>query len=66
MVTKRPAIRHLWRAHDLAVVSVEYIEHRHGNFILSASSDRTARLWSDQGEFVGTFGQVTTVYLHAF
>ena len=54
----RPPTRHLWRAHDLAVVSIEYIEHMSGDFILSASSDRTARLWTADGKFIGTFGQV--------
>lgn len=55
----RPPIRHLWRGHDLAVVSIEYIEHMSGDFILSASSDRTARLWTSDGKFIGTFGQVS-------
>ena len=54
----RPPTRHLWRAHDLAVVSIEYIEHMSGDFVLSASSDRTARLWTADGKFIGTFGQV--------
>ncbi|KAF6023693.1 hypothetical protein EB796_017999 [Bugula neritina] len=53
----RPPIRHLWRGHEQAVVSVEYIEHKDGDFILSASSDRMARLWSSDGKFIGTFGQ---------
>ena len=28
------------------------------NYIVSASTDQMARLWSDNGEYVGTFGQV--------
>lgn len=47
-----------WRAHDSSIVSLEYIEHEDGNYIVSASTDHTARLWSTEGHYVGTFGQV--------
>ncbi|XP_055876696.1 WD repeat-containing protein 49-like isoform X3 [Biomphalaria glabrata] len=46
-----------WKAHDSAVVSVEYIQHDSGTFVLTASTDRTARLWSPEGHYIGTFGQ---------
>ncbi|XP_048762594.2 WD repeat-containing protein on Y chromosome-like isoform X3 [Ostrea edulis] len=46
-----------WRAHDSSIVSLEYIEHEDGNYIVSASTDHTARLWSTEGHYVGTFGQ---------
>ncbi|XP_064614731.1 WD repeat-containing protein on Y chromosome-like [Liolophura sinensis] len=52
-----PPLEASWSAHDSAIVSVEYIEHDHGVFILTASTDKTARLWSLQGEYIGTFGQ---------
>ncbi|KAK3091715.1 hypothetical protein FSP39_022107 [Pinctada imbricata] len=54
--TKPPLIR-TWKAHDSSIVSLEYIEHETGNYIVSASTDFTARLWSVEGEYVGTFGQ---------
>ena len=43
-----------WRAHDAAVIAVEYIEI--GSFILSASVDEV-RLWTGEGAHIGTFGQ---------
>ncbi|BFZ18007.1 hypothetical protein BsWGS_21047 [Bradybaena similaris] len=55
--TARPPTAAFWKAHDLAVVSVQFIEHTAGDFILTASTDRTARLWTPQGHLVGTFGQ---------
>ncbi|KAK3758931.1 hypothetical protein RRG08_016011 [Elysia crispata] len=52
-----PPLEAVWKAHDSAVVSVEYIQHDAGTFILTASTDKTARLWSPEGHFIGTFGQ---------
>ncbi|XP_035828989.1 WD repeat-containing protein on Y chromosome [Aplysia californica] len=52
-----PPVEAMWKAHDSAIVSVEYIEHDEGKFILTASTDKTARLWSPEGHYVGTFGQ---------
>nr|XP_022317228.1 WD repeat-containing protein on Y chromosome-like isoform X7 [Crassostrea virginica] len=46
-----------WRAHDSSIVSLEFIEHEDGSYIVSASTDQTARLWSTEGHYVGTFGQ---------
>ncbi|XP_072043758.1 LOW QUALITY PROTEIN: cilia- and flagella-associated protein 337-like [Amphiura filiformis] len=53
----RPPLRHQWKAHDLAVVSIEFIYQTFGLFVLTASTDWTARLWTLEGHFVGTFGQ---------
>nr|XP_058132977.1 WD repeat-containing protein 49-like [Dasypus novemcinctus] len=44
-----------WRAHVGVVTCLELTEG--GAFLLSASSDRSVRLWSAAGAFVGTFGQ---------
>ncbi|GFO38221.1 WD repeat-containing protein on y chromosome-like isoform x1 [Plakobranchus ocellatus] len=52
-----PPLEAVWKAHDSAVVSVEYIQHDAGTFILTASTDKTARLWSPDGQYIGTFGQ---------
>lgn len=46
-----------WKAHDLAVMSVQYIHHKANDFLLTASADQTARVWTVGGHFVGTFGQ---------
>ncbi|KAG8524841.1 WD repeat-containing protein 49 [Galemys pyrenaicus] len=43
-----------WRAHVNMVTSLELIEER---VLLSASLDCTVRLWSLDGEYIGTFGQ---------
>ncbi|XP_041474209.1 WD repeat-containing protein on Y chromosome-like [Lytechinus variegatus] len=53
----RPPLIKSWKAHDSTVVSVEYIDHHCGQFLLTASTDFTARLWTLEGHFVGTFGQ---------
>ncbi|XP_022084992.1 WD repeat-containing protein on Y chromosome-like [Acanthaster planci] len=55
--TQRPPMMKTWHAHDSAVVSVEYIKEAYGSFVLTASSDCTARLWTIEGHYVGTFGQ---------
>jgi len=44
-----------WRAHSLGLVSVDYVEGR--NTILTSSTDCTIRLWTNDGTYVGTFGQ---------
>lgn len=54
-----PELIRSWRAHDSSIVSLEFVEHEDGNYIVSASTDQTARLWSTEGHYVGTFGQVS-------
>ncbi|CAI5773096.1 repeat-containing on Y chromosome-like isoform X1 [Podarcis lilfordi] len=44
-----------WRAHLNLVPSLEVIDEE--NILLSCSTDRTVRLWSLDGEYIGTFGQ---------
>ncbi|KAM5288019.1 cilia- and flagella-associated protein 337-like [Ctenodactylus gundi] len=44
-----------WRAHVSMVTSLELIEEE--NILLSSSLDRTVRLWSWDGAYIGTFGQ---------
>ncbi|XP_072467955.1 cilia- and flagella-associated protein 337-like isoform X3 [Notamacropus eugenii] len=44
-----------WRAHVNAVTSLELIEKE--KTLLSSSVDCTVRLWSMDGEYIGTFGQ---------
>ena len=49
-----------WKAHDSAIVSVEYVRHDTGEYVLTASTDKTARLWTlRDGQYIGTFGQVS-------
>ncbi|XP_061089122.1 WD repeat-containing protein 49 [Conger conger] len=53
----RPPLLHSWRAHVSTVVSVELLVHSEQLFVISASADRTARLWTCDGRYVGWFGQ---------
>lgn len=46
-----------WAAHTDSCVSAELIEHNCGKFVLTASTDKTVKLFSIQGELVGRFGQ---------
>ncbi|MBN3313526.1 WDR49 protein, partial [Atractosteus spatula] len=52
-----PPLLYCWRAHDSTVVSMELLLFGSQLFLVSASSDQTARLWSCNGCYVGTFGQ---------
>ncbi|ESO83983.1 hypothetical protein LOTGIDRAFT_108064, partial [Lottia gigantea] len=56
-VKSKPPLEAHWKGHDGSVVSVDYIDHDDGVYILSASTDKTARLWSTKGHYIGTFGQ---------
>ncbi|XP_072849857.2 cilia- and flagella-associated protein 337 [Pogona vitticeps] len=53
--TEAPKYVNHWRAHLKQIVSLEVIDE--DNVLLSCSVDRTVRLWSLQGEYIGTFGQ---------
>uniref|UniRef100_A0A8D0H2M1 Uncharacterized protein n=1 Tax=Sphenodon punctatus TaxID=8508 RepID=A0A8D0H2M1_SPHPU len=45
-----------WRAHVNMVTSLEVINEE--RIVLTSSIDRTVHLWSLDGEYIGTFGQV--------
>ena len=47
-----------WRAHAGEVLSIEYVSHETQPLVLSASGDCTVRLWTLNGQYIGTFGQV--------
>ncbi|XP_071984286.1 cilia- and flagella-associated protein 337-like isoform X1 [Engystomops pustulosus] len=50
-----PVLLHFWRAHMSDITRVIPIEKH--KVIVSSSQDCTVKLWSIQGEFIGTFGQ---------
>ena len=55
----KPPMEGAWHAHDSAIVSVEYAKHDTGDYVITASTDKTARLWTvKNGQYIGTFGQV--------
>lgn len=59
-IKTKPPLEGSWHAHDSAIVSVEYAKHDTGEYIVTASTDKTARLWTlREGHYIGTFGQVS-------
>ncbi|CAL8300729.1 unnamed protein product [Lota lota] len=52
-----PPLLHRWRAHQGALVCTEVLELPQGLFVLTASTDGSARLWTSAGRPVGCFGQ---------
>ncbi|KAJ1129415.1 hypothetical protein NDU88_007785 [Pleurodeles waltl] len=54
---RRPPLLCAWRAHKSTLVSVQLFSFSSDSFIVSGSSDRTAKLWTVDGKCVGTFGQ---------
>nr|XP_046232345.1 WD repeat-containing protein 49 isoform X2 [Scatophagus argus] len=56
-VCERPPLLQRWEAHKRALVSVEVLEVTDRLFILSASADGSAGLWTKDGDHVGSFGQ---------
>lgn len=53
-----PPQQRRWQAHTKTVVSLQVVDNSKEKFILSASTDCTAKLWTIYGEIVGVFGQV--------
>ncbi|XP_015241864.1 PREDICTED: WD repeat-containing protein 49-like [Cyprinodon variegatus] len=50
-----PTAEHFWRAHTGTITSLQIVTS--DRMVLTSSTDQTVRLWSSQGEFIGTFGQ---------
>ncbi|XP_043917898.1 WD repeat-containing protein 49-like [Protopterus annectens] len=50
-----PSLIHSWSAHQASVTSIELISEL--QLLVTSSTDCTVKLWSLQGEHVGTFGQ---------
>ena len=57
IITRKPPIAYHWRAHESAIVSVDFIDHELQAMVVTASTDKTARLWTLEGRFIGIFGQ---------
>lgn len=54
---ERPTLLQQWRAHKGGLVSAEVLEVASGLFVLTASADGSAGLWTKDGDHVGSFGQ---------
>nr|XP_025044795.1 WD repeat-containing protein 64-like [Pelodiscus sinensis] len=52
---KPPALLQSWRAHSCSATSVTLVSEN--QLLLTSSLDCTVRLWSLEGEYIGTFGQ---------
>ncbi|KAM4590287.1 cilia- and flagella-associated protein 337 [Fundulus diaphanus] len=52
---RSPRAEHFWRAHTSSITSLEIVTG--DQVVLTSSTDHTVRLWSSQGELIGTFGQ---------
>ena len=50
-----------WQAHDSAIIGVQIAAHEAGVFLITASTDHTAKLWDMKGHCVGMFGQVSSI-----
>ncbi|KAH9512896.1 hypothetical protein Btru_036948 [Bulinus truncatus] len=53
---KSPRLLSSVRCHTQPIISVELIDER--NLILTASQDRTVRLWTKNCTYIGTFGEI--------
>ncbi|KAL3991564.1 intermediate filament protein if [Sarotherodon galilaeus] len=51
-----------WRAHTNTVTGLHVVDN--DQVVLTSSTDYTVRLWSAQGEFIGTFGQAESWSIH--
>ncbi|KAJ0015811.1 hypothetical protein NQD34_014101, partial [Periophthalmus magnuspinnatus] len=56
-LSEGPPLLHCWRAHTGAVMAVEVLKMADTLFILSASADGSAGLWTQDGDHAGSFGQ---------
>ncbi|XP_030019123.1 WD repeat-containing protein 49 [Sphaeramia orbicularis] len=54
---EQPPLLQSWRAHTRAVVNVDVLEMAEKLFVLTASADGSAGLWTKDGGHVGSFGQ---------
>ncbi|XP_008274872.1 WD repeat-containing protein on Y chromosome-like [Stegastes partitus] len=59
---KSPRAENFWRAHTSAITGLQIVDN--DQVVLTSSTDHTVRLWSAQGEFIGTFGQPESWNVH--
>ncbi|XP_029311422.1 WD repeat-containing protein 49 isoform X2 [Cottoperca gobio] len=55
--SERPPLLQSLKAHERALVSVEVLQVTDRSFVLTASADGSAALWTKDGDHVGFFGQ---------
>lgn len=53
-----PPLMQSWQSHVSPIIFCEWTDYKgQGDFILTGSTDHTARLWTLTGEAIGIFGQ---------
>uniref|UniRef100_A0A3Q1AVW4 WD40 repeat domain 95 n=2 Tax=Amphiprion ocellaris TaxID=80972 RepID=A0A3Q1AVW4_AMPOC len=57
-----PRAENFWRAHTSTITGLQVVDN--DQVVLTSSTDHTVRLWSAQGEFIGTFGQPESWNVH--
>ena len=57
--TEQPPKFGIWPAHAAGVVSVQFICHESGSYVVSGSIDGSVKLWTLEGALIGMFGQVS-------
>ena len=60
--TQSPSKFASWHAHFGSVISVQFVAHECGSFVVSGSTDGSVKLWTLSGTLVGMFGQVVIVF----
>ncbi|XP_056905360.1 WD repeat-containing protein 64 isoform X1 [Takifugu flavidus] len=53
--SQKDSAENFWRAHTSRVTGLQVVAD--DQVVLTSSTDCSVRLWSDRGEFIGTFGQ---------
>ncbi|KAI3365604.1 hypothetical protein L3Q82_010679, partial [Scortum barcoo] len=56
-VCERPPLLQRWKAHEGVLVTVEVLEVADRLFVVTASADGSAGVWTKDGDHVGSFGQ---------
>ena len=60
--TQSPVKFASWRAHFGSVISVQFVAHDCGSFVVSGSTDGSVKLWTLNGTLVGMFSQVRSTF----
>ncbi|XP_028817157.1 WD repeat-containing protein on Y chromosome isoform X4 [Denticeps clupeoides] len=61
-IQKAPKTTNCWRAHIKSITGLQIVDS--DQVLLTSSTDCTVRLWSRNGEFIGTFGQLDRWSVH--
>ncbi|CAF1133494.1 unnamed protein product, partial [Didymodactylos carnosus] len=57
IIRDKPPLLCKFKAHHAAIISCEWIDYRGSEYLITSSTDHTARVWTMNGEEIGIFGQ---------